>query len=89
LEVILEFLNWFNIGKHNTVIQGAMRLHDSIVRVIHDSADIIHKNAQLTMNLSLLELQNLGLTKLRKRERMLATWAEHQPEKYVFFWNAH
>lgn len=62
----MEFLNWCNIGEHNTDIQGAMRLHDSTMRVIRDSADIIYKNAQLTVNLILLELQNLGMTKLRK-----------------------
>lgn len=44
-EVILEFLNWFNIGKRNTDIWGPMRLHDSTMRVIHDSADVIHKTA--------------------------------------------
>lgn len=85
----MEFLNWFSIGEHNADIQRAMRLHNSTMRVIRDSADRIHKNAQLTVNLSFLELTKSWPDKVEKVGKNTCHMARASTSKIALIWNGH
>jgi hypothetical protein len=66
-----------------------MRLHNSTMRVIRDSADRIHKNAQLTVNLSFLELTKSWPDKVEKVGKNTCHMARASTSKIALIWNGH